>query len=97
MDVRLTPALERLIQQKVDSGLYNSASDVIQHALRLLDGPDRLRDVRLADLRREIAIGRNQLRRHQSTEYDDRSLGDLAAEIKTAGRKRLAAGEGRLL
>lgn len=36
MNVSLTPSLEKFIQEKVDSGMYNSASEVIREALRLL-------------------------------------------------------------
>lgn len=36
MNVSLTPELEELINQKVRSGLYNSASEVIREGLRLL-------------------------------------------------------------
>jgi antitoxin ParD1/3/4 len=36
MNVSLTPELEELINQKVSSGLYHSASEVIREALRLL-------------------------------------------------------------
>ncbi len=36
MNVSLTPELEKLVQEKVASGLYNSASEVIRESLRLL-------------------------------------------------------------
>jgi len=36
MNVSLTPTLEKLVQQQVESGLYNNASEVIRDALRLL-------------------------------------------------------------
>lgn len=36
MNVSLTPELERFVRAKVDSGLYNSASEVVREALRLL-------------------------------------------------------------
>ena len=37
MNVSLTPQLEDLVRQKVDSGRYNSASEVVREALRLMD------------------------------------------------------------
>jgi len=37
MNVNLTPQLEALVRQKVESGLYGSASEVVREALRLLD------------------------------------------------------------
>lgn len=36
MNVSLTPKLEAFVRQKVESGLYNNASEVIREALRLL-------------------------------------------------------------
>jgi len=52
MNVSLTQELEAMVQDKVRSGLYRSASEVIREALRLLREQDRLRE-----LRREIAAG----------------------------------------
>jgi antitoxin ParD1/3/4 len=40
MNVSLTPRLEEMIREKVDSGLYNNASEVVREALRLLDEHD---------------------------------------------------------
>lgn len=57
MDVSLTPELERLVQEKVSSGLYNSPTEVIREGLRLIQERDSLYQVRLEELRREIQIG----------------------------------------
>ena len=40
MNVSLTPELEKLVQDKVTSGLYQTASEVIREALRLLKERD---------------------------------------------------------
>ena len=63
MNVSLTPELEELITQKVQSGRYTSASEVIREALRLLEEHDELRQRRLAAVRREIEEGIAQLDR----------------------------------
>jgi antitoxin ParD1/3/4 len=42
MNVNLTLHLEELVRQKVESGLYTSASEVVREALRLMDEKDRL-------------------------------------------------------
>ncbi|MBI4739281.1 type II toxin-antitoxin system ParD family antitoxin [Candidatus Woesearchaeota archaeon] len=57
MNVSLTPQLEELVKRKVDTGLYNSASEVVREALRLLDEHDRIREMRLEELRQEIRKG----------------------------------------
>lgn len=54
MNVSLTPTLEKLVNKKVKTGLYSSASEVIREALRLLEEQDYRRQL---DLKREIAIG----------------------------------------
>jgi antitoxin ParD1/3/4 len=60
MNVSLTPELERLVAEKVESGKYPSASEVVREGLRLLQERDELRRARLEELRREIARGVEQ-------------------------------------
>lgn len=43
MNVSLTPELERFVQGKVESGLYNNASEVVREGLRLLKEHDEIR------------------------------------------------------
>lgn len=40
MNVSLTPELEALVNEKVRSGLYHTASEVVREALRLLKNRD---------------------------------------------------------
>ena len=54
MNVSLTPALERFVQEKVQSGRYTSASEVVREALRLLEEHEKIRTAQLAELRAEI-------------------------------------------
>ncbi len=42
MNVSLTPKLEEFIREKVSSGLYNNASEVVREALRLLVKRDNI-------------------------------------------------------
>ena len=86
MNVSLTPELERLINEKVDTGSYQTASEVVREALRLL----KLRDEGLVQLRRDVQAGLDQIERGEFAEYDRRSAPKLAAQVKTRGRKRLA-------
>ena len=61
MNVSLTPELEKLVKQKVAEGMYNSASEVMREALRLLEARDELRAVKLDALRRDIKQGIDEL------------------------------------
>ena len=57
MNVSLTPELEQYIQEKVSSGLYYSASEVVREGLRLLKEREQLQQIRLQELRQDIQAG----------------------------------------
>ena len=63
MNVSLTPELEKFVAQKVQSGLYQTASEVIRAGLRLLEERDALHQARLDDIRQAIQDGNAQLAR----------------------------------
>ena len=54
MNVSLTPELEQFVQTKVQSGRYNSASEVIREALRLLEEQEQARAAQLAEFNAEL-------------------------------------------
>lgn len=88
MDISLTPDLEQLIAQKVSSGRYGSATEVLREALRLLQSRDDADEARLEELRCEIAVGLE--------EADGGELAPLDVEaIKSEGRRQLAAKPGK--
>lgn len=86
MNVSLTPELERLINEKVETGSYQTASEVVREALRLL----KQRDDALWQLRRDIEAGFDQIERGAYSDYDPKSTRKLAARVKARGRSRLA-------
>ncbi len=55
MNVSLTPELEQFVSAKVGSGRYNSASEVMREALRLLEEHDSARAARLAEFNGELS------------------------------------------
>jgi antitoxin ParD1/3/4 len=57
MNVSLTPELEQYVQEKVKSGMYYSASEVIREGLRLLQEKDEMHQFRLQQLRQDIQAG----------------------------------------
>lgn len=80
LNINLTPQLEELVRQKLLSGRYNSASEVVREALRLMEAQDELRALKLEQLRRDIRQG-----------FDSGSpVPWNRAEIRRTGRKRLA-------
>ena len=66
MNVSLTPKLEKLVQAKVDSGRYNSASEVVREALRLLEEHDQNRAMRLGEFNQELGRRLESLDRGRS-------------------------------
>ncbi len=54
MNVSLTPELEKFVGAKVGSGRYNSASEVVREALRLLEEHDSARASQLAEFNEEL-------------------------------------------
>jgi len=81
LNINLTPQLEKLVRQKVDSGRYNSASEVVREALRLMERQSELQALQLERLRRDIRQG---LESGPARPWS-------VAEMKRQGRKRLAA------
>ena len=62
MHVSLTPELEARVKAKVESGLYNNASEVIREALRFMDAHEEwVQEVKIARLRKQIQVGVDQL------------------------------------
>ncbi|ETI60726.1 type II toxin-antitoxin system ParD family antitoxin [Marinomonas profundimaris] len=77
MHVSLTAELEARVKAKVESGLYNNASEVIREALRFMDTHDEwIREIKLAKLREQLQVGADQIKRgesqviHSETELD---------------------------
>ena len=87
MNVSLTPALEEMVQKKVASGLYNSASEVIREALRLLAENDKIQHAKLMALREDVDVGLRQLDNGQYTEYDEKSAKSIVKEIGSRRKK----------
>ena len=54
MNVSLTPDLEKFVSAKVNTGRYNSASEVVREALRLLEENDRVRAQQLKEFNQEL-------------------------------------------
>ena len=60
MNVNLGPTLDKFVADLVRTGLYQSQSEVLREALRLLKGQEQAKKAELARLRREIALGTEQ-------------------------------------
>jgi antitoxin ParD1/3/4 len=54
MNVSLTPELEAFVNNKVQAGRYNSASEVVREALRLLEEHEQARAAQLGEFNKEL-------------------------------------------
>ena len=81
MNINLTPQLEELVREKVSSGLYNSASEVVREALRLLEEHDQARSAQIAAFNKELG--------HRLASLDRGEKADPAAlRARIASRSR---------
>ena len=71
MNVSMTPEFQQFVDEKVSSGDYSSASEVIRAGLRLLKERDEEHQARLEALRRDVAEGLAQLKRGESKSGSD--------------------------
>jgi putative addiction module CopG family antidote len=81
MNISLTTELEKFITDRVQSGMYHSASQVVREALRLLQEEYMLKEIKLAELKREIQKSRES---GSSKELD-------IEDVVSRGKKRLAS------
>ena len=68
MNVSLTPELDKFVASKVESGRYNSASEVVREALRLLEDHDKARGAQLAAFNHELGARLASLDRGEHVE-----------------------------
>ncbi len=82
LNVSLTPELSRFVENRLRSGRYQTASEVVREALRLLEDRDRAPLASVDELAREIELGLAQLRRGEGVD-GERFFRRLAARRRT--------------
>ncbi|HEY2117994.1 MAG TPA: type II toxin-antitoxin system ParD family antitoxin [Candidatus Acidoferrum sp.] len=79
MNISLTSHLEEMIREKIASGSYSSASEVVREALRLLEQEDQIRALKMQRLREDIRDG---LESGPSKVFDPQEIKRVAREKK---------------
>ena len=74
MNITLGNEFENRIAKKVESGLYNSASEVIRESLRMMFEKDVLKEQQYTLLQKQVSLGFTQLSLGQHT---DENIMDL--------------------
>lgn len=96
MNVSLTPELEDLISQKVKSGMYNSASEVIRESLRRMFREDEANKrvvteeqrQQMENLRQEVMKGVEQIRNGEGIVVNVDDLDSFMDDIIKRGMER---------
>ncbi|BDI15416.1 hypothetical protein ANSO36C_12180 [Nostoc cf. commune SO-36] len=83
MNISLTPELEQLVQDKVNSGRYHSVSEVMGEALRLLYERDCVQEQRLAELKAKIQVGIEELERGEGIDGEE-VFAEIEEDIRRA-------------
>lgn len=82
MHVSLTAKLEEFVNEKVESGRYNNASEVVREALRLLQDYDEVRRLKLERLREALSVGEADLKAGRVTAFaTDKELEEFFARL----------------
>jgi len=85
MHISLTPELESRVKAKVETGLYNNASEVIREALRFMEThEDWIHEIKLTRLREQLNVGADQLDRTEGIAIESKAaLDTLFDDIKS--------------
>lgn len=86
VNVGLTPHLERFVFEKVASGRYGSASEVVREGLMLLQRRERNLEAHVYELKRAVAVG---IAAAEAGDLHD--VDEVFAEIEAMHAERVAA------
>ena len=89
MNITLSPELENLINEELQTDDYFSPSDVLREGLLLLKESKLPREVRRENLRREIQKGIDDIREGRYKTYNVNQLDDFFEDIIERGTKKL--------
>ena len=81
MNVSLTPELEKMVEGKVQTGRYNSVSEVVREALRLMDERDQMKAIHKQEMNDKIAVGLKSLEEGKFSDGEE-FFAQLDAEIE---------------
>jgi len=96
LNVSITPHFSRFIRNKIKSGRYSNASEVVREALRRLEQEELIQEqaviVDPENFEEELRMGFSSIERGRGIELrDNEELREFFADIIARGKKRLAA------
>jgi antitoxin ParD1/3/4 len=89
VNISLTPELGAFLQRRVKSGRYQTTSEVVREALRLLERHERDRQEALQELKAKLERGAKQAARGELLDGDEvfEELRGLINERRRVGKK----------
>jgi len=90
MKITLTPELESLVNEEIQTGDFDSPGEVLLEGVLMLKQRRLPREVRLENLRREVQKGIDAMREGRFTTYDssDKLIEDVISEARTEFKAR---------
>ena len=85
MNVHLGAVFDEFVADLLKTGYYQTQSEIMREGLRLLKEREEIKQMRLAEMRREIAVGSEQADRSQ---FVDGSEAFAKIRKRSAQRKR---------
>jgi antitoxin ParD1/3/4 len=92
VNISITPELDAFLQSRVQSGRYQTTSEVVREALRLLERQERDRDDDMRQLKSKLERGAAEAERGELLDGDEvfEELRELIAAPKAKNTKRKA-------
>ena len=87
-NINLTAEQDAFVQEVVEAGEYQNASEAIRDALRVLQQRRREDSLRLKALRAQIRAGTDALGRGEFAEIDEADLEEYLEQLRTPVAKR---------
>jgi antitoxin ParD1/3/4 len=85
LNVSLTPELNQFVQERVATGRYQTASEVVREGLRLLESQERDREAAYAELKAKLQRGAAQADRGEFVTPEE-----VLSQIEAVKRRRAA-------
>jgi len=91
MTITLTPELEKLVNEKVERGAYDSAEAFVGEAVQRSIEEEREEDAHLDEIRTQVDAADAEIDRGEYGEYDENTTVELARDVRQRGLKKLDA------
>jgi len=87
VNISITPELDKFLQSRVESGRYQTTSEVVREALRLLERHEQERDESFHQLKAKLQTGAGQAERGELIDGDE-VFGELREMIEERRRAK---------